>query len=223
MKNGPRTGLARGCWMKKSLFAAAGVAAALLASPASAATVTFASSVSFTESVGALSFTSSGLNDILTVGVDKYISNFMKITVSSGEWGPVTDAPITANFTFTIPTPSGALTDDGTIDGQQHNGNSGIGRVGTLSVDWPNQPVQFLFANGVKLDVSIDTFATTCTGNNCLAGSTYDVGAHFFVVDGPQEEAPPGTPLPAAVWLLGSVIAGGAGVSRWRKRKARAA
>ena len=36
---------------------------------------------------------------------------------------------------------------------------------------------------------------------------------------------PPGqtetTPLPAAVWLLGSVLAGGAGFGRWRKRKAK--
>lgn len=32
---------------------------------------------------------------------------------------------------------------------------------------------------------------------------------------------PPETPLPAAVWLLGSVLAGGAGFGRWRKRKAK--
>ena len=31
------------------------------------------------------------------------------------------------------------------------------------------------------------------------------------------------TPLPAAVWLLGSVLAGGAGFGRWRKRKAKRA
>ena len=28
-----------------------------------------------------------------------------------------------------------------------------------------------------------------------------------------------GTPLPAAVWLFGSVLAGGAGIGRWRKRR----
>jgi hypothetical protein len=33
--------------------------------------------------------------------------------------------------------------------------------------------------------------------------------------------APAETPLPAAVWLLGSVLAGGAGFGRWRKRKAK--
>lgn len=31
------------------------------------------------------------------------------------------------------------------------------------------------------------------------------------------------TPLPAAVWLLGSALAGGAGVSRWRKRRSKKA
>ena len=34
---------------------------------------------------------------------------------------------------------------------------------------------------------------------------------------------PGDTPLPAAVWLLGSVLAGGAGFGRWRKRKAKRA
>ena len=29
------------------------------------------------------------------------------------------------------------------------------------------------------------------------------------------------TPLPGALWLLGTVLAGGAGVGRWRRRKAK--
>lgn len=36
-----------------------------------------------------------------------------------------------------------------------------------------------------------------------------------------KDNAPTVTPLPGAVWLLGSVLAGGAGFSRWRKRKAK--
>jgi hypothetical protein len=39
----------------------------------------------------------------------------------------------------------------------------------------------------------------------------------------PCEVVPNETPLPAAVWLLGSVLAGGAGVKRWRKRRAKRA
>ncbi len=31
---------------------------------------------------------------------------------------------------------------------------------------------------------------------------------------------PPSTPLPAAVWLMGTILAGGAGVRRWRRRRA---
>jgi hypothetical protein len=38
-----------------------------------------------------------------------------------------------------------------------------------------------------------------------------------------QPGGPTTTPLPAAVWLLGSVLAGGAGFGRWRKRKAKSA
>jgi hypothetical protein len=30
---------------------------------------------------------------------------------------------------------------------------------------------------------------------------------------------PPATPLPAAVWLFGTVLAGAAGIGRWRKRR----
>ena len=30
---------------------------------------------------------------------------------------------------------------------------------------------------------------------------------------------PPGTPIPGAVWLFGTVIAGGAGYGRWRKKR----
>lgn len=42
----------------------------------------------------------------------------------------------------------------------------------------------------------------------------------FDCVQCNDDVPPPTTPLPAAVWLLGTVLAGGAGVSRWRKRKA---
>jgi len=36
---------------------------------------------------------------------------------------------------------------------------------------------------------------------------------------GPNPETFPSTPIPGAVWLFGTVLAGGAGFSRWRKRK----
>ena len=34
-----------------------------------------------------------------------------------------------------------------------------------------------------------------------------------------QQETPPGTPIPGAVWLFGTVLAGGAGYGRWRKKR----
>jgi hypothetical protein len=47
-------------------------------------------------------------------------------------------------------------------------------------------------------------------------------------IDGIDAVGPPGgppvaTPLPGAVWLFGTVLAGGAGFGRWRKRKAKRA
>jgi len=39
----------------------------------------------------------------------------------------------------------------------------------------------------------------------------------------PGEENPPGTPIPGAVWLFGTVIAGGVGYGRWRKKRKQAA
>jgi len=44
--------------------------------------------------------------------------------------------------------------------------------------------------------------------------------AFEFAMRQPERATNP-TPLPAAAWLFGSVIAGGAGFSRWRKRKAK--
>src|SRR6476660_6544650 len=101
--------------------------------------VTFASTVTFIESVSALHFSSSGLNDTLTVGVPDLIPHFASVTVDSGAWS-VSNSPLTANFTFTMPSPSGATKDSGSITGGQVNGG---GANGTLTVSWPSQPVEF--------------------------------------------------------------------------------
>jgi hypothetical protein len=50
------------------------------------------------------------------------------------------------------------------------------------------------------------------------SGNTGLVGFVGLTIN-PQEENPPGTPIPGAVWLFGTVLAGGAGYGRWRKRK----
>jgi hypothetical protein len=53
-----------------------------------------------------------------------------------------------------------------------------------------------------------------CTGEGC----TGVVGAVLLPGSRQGDE----TPLPAAVWLMGTVLGGGAGVGAWRRRKQRA-
>ena len=56
-----------------------------------------------------------------------------------------------------------------------------------------------------------------------VGGKTGLVGATLFVPCDPsvcnQNDNPPGTPIPGAVWLFGTVLAGGAGFGRWRKKR----
>jgi len=40
-----------------------------------------------------------------------------------------------------------------------------------------------------------------------------------LIFDVTRDEASPPTPLPAAVWLMGSVLAGAAGFGRWRRKR----
>lgn len=184
---------------------------------AQAATVTFASDLTFTESVGSLSFASTGLDDTLTVGVPKVINQFIAVTVGTGTWSE-SNSSITANFTFTLPTAFGLTTDVGSITGGQVNGSSA---AGTLAIAWPNQPVTFNFLDGTKLLVTLGDLNVSCSpsGNNCLAGQDpYYMSGTFLLENGPNSEVP----LPAAVWLFGAAIGGYTEVSRWRNRKQKA-
>jgi len=184
---------------------------------AQASTVTFASTVSFTESLVDLGFTSSGLNTTLTVGTPLTISNFIAVSVSPGAWS-ASSASLVANFAFTMPTPNGTTTDTGSVTGGQINGNT---KTGNLSIVWPNQPVEFTFADGTKLDVTLGALSESCSGsNNCLASSDpYYMSATFLAVNGPVNAPPPGTtPLPAAAWLFGSAVALAATGRKLKKR-----
>jgi len=193
-------------------------AAFSFATAAQAATVQFASTVDFTNPVNNLSFASSGLNDTLTVGVPDTISQFISVTVSSGTWS-ATNSPLTATFTFTIPTPTGVTQDSATITGGQLNGNS---RVGVLLIDWPNQPVEFDFNDGTRLQVTLGSLSTTCLGSNCLSSNApYYMSGTFLVLDGPTTVASlegTATPIPAALPLFASAL-GGLGVLAWRRKQ----
>jgi len=203
---------------------AAGGMAFSFATAAQAATVQFASTLTFTESVLKLDFASTGLNATLTVGVPLIIPQFITVTADTGAWS-VSNSPITANFTFTLPTPTGTTTDSGTITGGQVNGSSANG---TLSIVWPNQPVHFNFADGTKLDVTLGSLNGSCAGsNNCLDGSEpYFMSGTFLALNGPttvSENVAAATPIPGALPLFAS----GGGLLAFlgwrRKRKARAA
>jgi len=206
-----------------SALAAGGIAFSF-ATAAQAVTGQFASTVTFTESVLKLNFASTGLNDTLTVGVPLVIPQFITVTADTGAWS-VSNSPITANFTFTLPTPTGTTTDSGTITGGQVNGSSASG---TLSIVWPNQPVHFNFSDGTKLDVTLGSLNVSCAGsNNCLDGSEpYFMSGTFLALNGPttvSENVAAATPIPGALPLFAS----GGGLLAFlgwrRKRKARAA
>jgi len=204
---------------------AVGSAAFSFATAGQAATVQFASTLTFTESVLKLDFASTGLNATLTVGVPLIIPQFITVTADTGAWS-VSNSPITANFTFTLPTPTGTTTDSGTITGGQVNGSSASG---TLSIVWPNQPVHFSFSDGTKLDVTLGSLNVSCAGsNNCLDGSEpYYMSGTFLALNGPtgvtENLAAAATPIPGALPLFasgGSLLA----FLGWRrKRKAQAA
>jgi hypothetical protein len=112
-----------------------------------------------------------------------------------------------------VPTPNGTTTDSGTITGGQVNGRTADG---TLTISWPNQPVEFDFADGTKLDVTLGGLSESCSSGNCIAG-TYQMSGTFTVLNGPIAA----TPLPAALPLF----AGGLGalglLGLRRKRTAR--
>ncbi len=65
--------------------------------------------------------------------------------------------------------------------------------------------------NNQDIFFAADIYQGGCTGDNCTGA----VGATFL--QGSTQQLT--TPLPAAVWLMGSILGGGAGVRAWRKRK----
>jgi len=84
-------------------------------------------------------------------------------------------------------------------------------------VDW-DAPIALAFGNGGLLGIELfDTdFLLAHDGQVHYS----DVKAKFTLLLEPtQQEAPPGTPIPGAVWLFGTVIAGGAGYGRWRRKR----
>jgi hypothetical protein len=61
-----------------------------------------------------------------------------------------------------------------------------------------------------------DTLGSTITSIVLFSRSGFEDISHFRISDLVD---PPATPLPAAVWLFGTVLAGAAGIGCWRKRR----
>jgi len=207
-----KTRLARGV----SALAVCGVAFSF-ATSAQAVTVQFASTLNITDTLPnpAITYSSAGLNDTLTVGVDDVISQFISFTVDNNSFtSSGTPYVVTAAFTFTIPTPIGSTTDTGSVTGTVVHGGSASE---TLTINWPNQPVEFDFTDGTKLDVTLGNFNINCPGNNCLGGPYYMSGT-FRVLNGSTETSISSTPIPGALPLMASGL-GALGLFGWRSRK----
>jgi len=128
---------------------------------------------------------------------------------------------------FTLPTGFSAIIGAANVGNQDGfktfnyaiNGNAGIIGSNTLA-----GPLDFSVAG---LDFS-DFIVSSGTGGEHVffaadligpTGNTGLVGSAGLTINPTDEENPPGTPIPGAVWLFGTVLAGGAGFGRWRKRR----
>jgi hypothetical protein len=77
-----------------------------------------------------------------------------------------------------------------------------------------------LVAGSASPTVEIPTSFAGLTGNWELIYVEANGLPADLIFDVTRDQAPPPTtPLPAAVWLMGSVLAGAAGFGRWRRRK----
>ena len=203
--------------------AAAAIGIAAFAGPASA--TTFNGTFNITSDAAsdpalvivtnpALGTDSSPFNFNLSVGNTWTINSLFKIGTTEGAMNPDDKVAkdITVTFSFDQPLPPFG----GPVTGETV-GHSFLFFLNWGSLTW-DAPINVAF--GVDGLLGIKLFDTTfgLAHNGQVQWS--DVKAEFTLL---RDSAPVVTPLPAAVWLLGSVLAGGAGFGRWRKRKAKKA
>ena len=122
---------------------------------------------------------------------------------------------------------------------QTFSATPGIGEIDWLQAGRPdqgsaqgNQTLQiYLNGNLVGTVASLtgqDFAAKSISGVTLLSSNTLlflglATGDNTAFIDEVSVTTTSPTPLPAAVWLFGSVLAGGAGFGSWRKRKAKSA
>jgi hypothetical protein len=206
--------------VNKVLSAIAVSAAALaFANAAQATTVNFASTTTVADLLGdpILTYSSSGLNGTLTVGVQDDIAHFITATFGNNSFTNAgTDYAITASFVFTEPTPVGTTQDSGTILATARvNGQNGANA--SVQITW-SDPVVFTFTDGTTLSVDLANTTYVCADNNCNNESFY-IDGKFTALNGPADA--PGlstTPLPGALPLMVSGL-GALGFVGWRRKK----
>ncbi len=160
--------------------------------------------------------------------LSRTVSNSFVTTVDIGNdtfSAPVTD-PLTrwkaseTGITITLTTLSGG-NPDRLIIGPPNGSNKYTNANNSISGDNPNvvgSPIFTITIPGVK---------DTSTLNNIvfLFGTTPRYGDGTCTNCGTNAGDPPPvpTPIPAALWLFGSVLAGTVGVGKWRRRQKKAA
>lgn len=105
---------------------------------------------------------------------------------------------------------AGACGPSCTILGQPGAGGLYTNANGSIAGNGPHNP--FFWETG-----SFDILAPGVTASTAVTGATFSFGT----VAGNDVPGVSSTPLPGAFALFGSVLFGGLGVSRWRKRRAR--
>ena len=120
---------------------------------------------------------------------------------------------MTVAFSFSAPPPAFG----GPVTGQTRGRAVFFGLIQFGELDWDSS-IQLAFGNGGLL--GIELFDTTFGLSHNGQPDFEDVKGVFTLLALPNDRAGENeTPLPGAVWLFGTVLAGGAGFGRWRKKR----
>lgn len=163
----------------------------------------------------ALGTDSSPFNFNLSAGNTWTINSLFKIGTTEGAMNPDDKVAkdITVTFSFDQPLPPFG----GPVTGETV-GHSFLFFFNWGSLTW-DAPISVAFGNGGLLGIKLFDTTFGLAHNGQVQWS--DVKADFTLLR--DAAVPLETPIPGALWLLGTVLAGGTGFGRWRKRKAKKA